>query len=1028
MSNDHDDNLAYGDYHGDESGERGLIGDFGRRFLGERAEAEPSDITSAHRRPLHHPFSPHSAQPQGEPTHYEPYSTQKPPPMASFFNKVGELFTGHEEEAPTTHEQVSTAAAETAQEGAQKYADHRFLSFAPQRHDNNVKWFVDGCGYMWAVSEALERAKESIWILDWWLSPELYLRRPPAKNQMYRLDRMLQAAAERGVKVNVIVYKEVEQALTRKYLSPWLPGYLHSLFPDSTDPITRALARVGLDVIFKSLDYAEATDPLIAPPVTVSSKHTKHHLEGLHPNIAVQRHPDHYVDHNTLTQDLIDEFKGFTLSAKSISTAPWDAFKAIYGSNQDTVLFWAHHEKLCLIDGEIAFMGGLDLCYGRWDTNQHEIADVHPGDLNKIVWPGQDYNNARIMDFQDVENWQNNKLSREQSSRMGWSDVALSLNGPVVADLQEHFTQRWNYIFHEKYKIKNDGRFERLSVKKPAPKQQDDDLAYGEEDSGYGFRKTLTSLSHHAHHQFQRAEHHFGYGQQEQQPESEIHEGSNDRAGTGAAAIQLTRSCAEWSHGCKVEHSIQNAYIETIKNSKHFIYIENQFFITATCEDQKPIKNMIGAAIVERVLRAHKNGEKWRAIVMIPAVPAFPGDLKSDEALSTRAIMEFQYKSINRGKGKSIYETIAAEGINPMEYIRFYNLRNYDRLNISGSLEKAEENAGVSYEEAREEHDRKYGGRYQEREGEDDGYPRGDDEEDRYREYQQGARDISRDRGLGSGKWDSVSECYMLGGEDIRNVPWSGSTPEIDAFVTEELYIHSKLLIADDRIVICGSANLNDRSQLGFHDSEIAVVIEDPTPCDSLMDGQEWRASKFAASLRRQITRKHLGLLPWQDYTRPDENFRPIGVPNRYDWGSREDELVVDPISDDFLNLWNTTAKTNTDAFAEVFHAVPYDGVRTWDQYDDYYERYFKDDEEEKEKKDEEAKEDGGHEGKPRRYKRGHVISENFAPGEEGARQVKEILSRVRGMLVEMPLLFLKDEDVAKNGVQLNAFTEEVYT
>jgi hypothetical protein len=29
---------------------------------------------------------------------------------------------------------------------------------------------------------------------------------------------MLKAAAERGVKVNVIVYKEVEQALTRKYI------------------------------------------------------------------------------------------------------------------------------------------------------------------------------------------------------------------------------------------------------------------------------------------------------------------------------------------------------------------------------------------------------------------------------------------------------------------------------------------------------------------------------------------------------------------------------------------------------------------------------------------------------------------------------------------------------------------------------------------------------------------------------------------------------------------------------------------
>lgn len=51
-----------------------------------------------------------------------------------------------------------------------------------------------------------------------WLSPELYLRRPPAKNEQYRLDRMLQAAAQRGVRVNIIVYKEVTQALTRTSL------------------------------------------------------------------------------------------------------------------------------------------------------------------------------------------------------------------------------------------------------------------------------------------------------------------------------------------------------------------------------------------------------------------------------------------------------------------------------------------------------------------------------------------------------------------------------------------------------------------------------------------------------------------------------------------------------------------------------------------------------------------------------------------------------------------------------------------
>ena len=84
---------------------------------------------------------------------------------------------------------------------------HRYDSFAEPRDGNDVKWYVDGCGYFWAVSVALEQARESVWILDWWLSPELYLRRPPAENEQYRLDRMLLAAAQRGVKINIIVYK-----------------------------------------------------------------------------------------------------------------------------------------------------------------------------------------------------------------------------------------------------------------------------------------------------------------------------------------------------------------------------------------------------------------------------------------------------------------------------------------------------------------------------------------------------------------------------------------------------------------------------------------------------------------------------------------------------------------------------------------------------------------------------------------------------------------------------------------------------
>jgi phospholipase D1/2 len=474
------------------------------------------------------------------------------------------------------------------------------------------------------------------------------------------------------------------------------------------------------------------------------------------------------------------------------------------------------------------------------------------------------------------------------------------------------------------------------------------------------------------------------------------------------------------------------------------VYIENQFFITATGTEQKPIKNQVGAAIVERIIRAARNGEKYKMIVMIPSVPAFAGDLKLDEALGTRAIMEFQYNSINRG-GHSIYEEIAKAGFNPMDYIRFYNLRSYDRINASNVMREAEQRSGVSYGQASEGFDAgregsrdyqayrppptaEYGiyemdgssaerPQYNQSQGEGYGRPENYGGQDDYNRYQQEATQIGGRQGLGDGRWDSVCECYMLNGEDIRNVPWEGGAmDEMDAFVSEELYIHTKLLIADDSTVICGSANLNDRSQLGDHDSEIAIIIQDPETVDSSMDGRPYRASRFASSLRRQIFRKHLGLLKHQEIDRPDQNWEPIGVSNVYDWGSEPDMQVADPLSDEFQGLWNWRARANTEAFGKVFHPVPTDDVQNWKQYDEYYSRFFGQEQGDKENK------------KPSLYKWGHVVAENFSQGEQGVSEVKEVLSKIKGTLVEMPLLFLKEEDIAKEGVGLNAFTEEIYT
>ncbi|GAM89123.1 hypothetical protein ANO11243_071580 [Dothideomycetidae sp. 11243] len=787
---------------------------------------------------------------------------------------------------------------------------NRFDSFAPQRSGNHVKWYVDGCGYFWALSEALDQAKESIWILGWWVSPELYLRRPPAAKEDYRLDRMLLRAAMRGVKINIVVYKEVTQVLT------------------------------------------------------LDSSWTKHYLEGLHPNIVVFRHPDHLPDRKAVWTEFLEALKDMDMkfSYYLLVKLPGAALRALFGGSEETILLWAHHEKLVIIDRAIAFMGGLDLSFGRWDTYDHPLADVHPADPSQTVWTGQDYNNARVMDFVDVRQWQNSTVDRRYTPRMGWSDIALSLVGPVIEDLNAHFVERWNWIYKQKYK----GRAKPLSASAPRAKMISPAAIKRPRFKNVPWRPCKGCPIR-------------GPGQ-----------------GQGRMDCQILRSAAKWSNGLSTEHSIMNAYIDAIENSKHFIYIENQFFITTSGDKmRKPVRNRIGQAIVDRIKRAHKLGDPFQIIVVMPAIPAFAGDLKSDVALGTRAIMEFQYYSIIRG-GQSIYELLTNAGIDPTKYIKFYNLRNYDRINVSGA---AQQRSRMSDTE----------------------------------EWVSPNPRSKVKRAMGGNNLDSITRCYMTPRTPLRSITWSGSPrSEMDAFVSEELYVHSKLMIVDDRIVIAGSANLNDRSQLGFRDSEIVAYIEDPATVLTKMAGKRFMANKFAASLRRFVTRKHLGLVPVQDYAngQKDSAFRPVspGTPNDYDWNSAEDKLVADPLSDQFQALWKNTAQKNTAAFERVFRPVPSENIRAWKEYDAHYQRFYPQTTPKELHQVFDQAEKGGHPVDPDRpstWKWGHVVAEDF-PG--GVRQVKEVLDEVRGTLVDMPLHFLIQEDIAKWGATLNPYTEQIYT
>ncbi|CAJ0762818.1 5861_t:CDS:2, partial [Entrophospora sp. SA101] len=129
----------------------------------------------------------------------------------------------------------------------------------------------------------------------------------------------------------------------------------------------------------------------------------------------------------------------------------------------------------------------------------------------------------------------------------------------------------------------------------------------------------------------------------------------------GTCNVQLLRSSSVWSSGIKTEHYVL-------------------FLVTSSNNDpNNTIKNRIGEFIVERIIKANKNNEKFRVIVVMPLLPAFEAALDSKDAGTIRMIMHWQYFSICRG-GKSLLEKLTEAGVDHEKYISFFALRGHDKI------------------------------------------------------------------------------------------------------------------------------------------------------------------------------------------------------------------------------------------------------------------------------------------------------------------------------------------------------------
>ncbi|KAI9913932.1 hypothetical protein PsorP6_006230 [Peronosclerospora sorghi] len=127
-----------------------------------------------------------------------------------------------------------------------------------------------------------------------------------------------------------------------------------------------------------------------------------------------------------------------------------------------------------------------------------------------------------------------------------------------------------------------------------------------------------------------------------------------------------------WSTG-PTEASIQAAYMDLIAKSKHFLYIENQYFVSGM-DGNGIVRNQILQALVDRIERAMQRDERFRVYVVMPLFPAFEGNIRSHDLTNLHAVMHWKFATICRGR-YSLFKALKGVTDHPKNYVAFFGLQ-----------------------------------------------------------------------------------------------------------------------------------------------------------------------------------------------------------------------------------------------------------------------------------------------------------------------------------------------------------------
>ncbi|KAH7664618.1 Phospholipase D family protein [Dioscorea alata] len=315
---------------------------------------------------------------------------------------------------------------------------------------------------------------------------------------------------------------------------------------------------------------------------------------------------------------------------------------------QETATIYTHHQKTVIVDADagynkrkiVAFVGGLDLCDGRYDTPQHflfsTLQTLHKNDYHNPTFTGPD----------------------TSGPREPWHDLHSKIDGPAAYDVLTNFEERWLKASkrHGIRKLKRSFDDALLKIERIHDIIGINDAQYLNDDHPESWHvQVFRSID------------------------------SNSVKGFPKDPKVATSKNLVCGKNVLIDMSIHTAYVKAIRSAQHFIYIENQYFLGSSYnwDTNKDLgaNNLVPIEIALKIANKIKANERFSAYIVIPMWPeGIPTSTPTQRILFWQnKTMQMMYEIIY----KALKEVGLEDQYEPQDYLNFFCLGNREAPDLS---------------------------------------------------------------------------------------------------------------------------------------------------------------------------------------------------------------------------------------------------------------------------------------------------------------------------------------------------------